>query len=542
MRRADRDAVTQTFYDVIIIGGGVTGSATAREAGLRGLSALLVEKGDFASGTSSRSTKLIHGGLRYLETYQFKLVAESVRERERALKVAPHITAVRPFLYLLYEGYPETKSRLNLGLTFYDVASGQWRKRRHRMLSAQQVLEREPHLNPAGLTGAGLYVDVLTDDARFTINLAEGAAEAGADLLNHATVTDLIVEHGHARGITIHDELTGEDYEAHGRQILNATGPWTDRTRALEHAPSEHHLRPTKGVHIAVRKADFPLNTAVFLRSPDDNRVVWPIPSLYEDLVYIGTTDTDWSGDPDDVYPDESDIEYLLNVANLTIPTAHLDESHIVGCWAGLRPMVAPAEGVSESNTSREHEITAGPTGMLTIAGGKLTTSRLMARQFVDAAATALNADVRKRDTNKIPLPGAAIKEIPAIETDARAAGVPDAVIQAWIQRYGSNARKVLYRWTRSEESHRDMGVRALTVAEIEYGVEEEMVNGVSDLLVRRTAIFFWDAAGGLREVEPIADVLTGLLGWTPARRQAEIDEYRTLVEKHMRWSHPASV
>jgi glycerol-3-phosphate dehydrogenase len=422
---------------------------------------------------------------------------------------------------------------LNLGLTFYDAASGEWRKRRHRMLNARQVLAREPHLNPSGLRGAGMYYDVLTDDARFTVELAKGAAEAGAQLINHAEVTGLVLERGIARGVTIHDNLKDEDWEVHARQVLNATGPWTDRTRALEHSGSGRRLRPTKGVHIVVRKVDFPLETPVFLRSPDDGRVVWPTPSLEQDVVYIGTTDTDYGGDLDDVHPDDSDITYLLNVANQTIPEAHLDESHVVGSWAGLRPPVAPAPGVSESNTSREHEISVGPTGMLTISGGKFTSNRLMAQQFVDAAERALKTSVRQRDAATTPLPGSALDEVPAIAAAARSAGVPAPASQAWIHRYGSNAGQVLDRWRRSDAARRELGVRGLTVAEIEYAVEEEMVASLSDLLVRRTSIFFWDADGGIAQIAAIADVLAQLLNWTEDRRRAEIETYRALVDKH---------
>ena len=231
-------------------------------------------------------------------------------------------------------------------------------------------------------------------------------------------------------------------------------------------------MRPTKGVHIVVRKSDFPLNTAVFLRSPDDNRVVWPTPSLEEDVVYIGTTDTDYTGDLDDVHPDDADLRYLLNVANKAIPEARLNETHIVGSWAGLRPLVAPPPGVSESNTSRKHEISVGPTGMITISGGKFTSNRLMAKQFVDAAEEALKRPPRKGRAAVVPLPGAEVAAIPSIREAARRAHVPAAVTESWIRRYGSNAKKILDRWTRAESSRRELGIRSLTVAEVEYNVE----------------------------------------------------------------------
>lgn len=533
MKRADRSVVTSKLYDLVVIGGGITGVATARDAAIRGLSVLLVEREDFASGTSSRSSKLIHGGLRYLETYQFKLVAESLRERERALKIAPHLTDPQQFLYLLYEGYPESRALLNLGLTFYDFAAGSVLKRRHHMLDAGQVLQREPHLRSEGLKGAGMYWDVLTDDARLTIDIAKGAADAGADLLNHAAVTGLVLENGLTRGVTITDTLTGGRYDVHARQVVNATGPWTDQTRALENTTSTHKLRPTKGVHIVVKKSDFPLNTAVFLRSPDDNRVVWPTPSLEKDVVYIGTTDTDYTGDIDQVVPDEHDIRYLLNVANHTIPEARLTEQHIVGSWAGLRPLVAPAPGVSESQTSREHAITEGATGMLTISGGKLTSNRVMAKQLVDAALRGIKRTARKSSAGSVPVSGADMTAAARVRRDAESVGIPDAIVDVWIHRYGSNAAEIVRLWQQDPRNRELIGVRNLTRAEVVYGVRNEMVQTLADLLIRRTSAFFWDPTGGLSAVAAVADELERLVPWAPGRREEEIASYRTLVEAH---------
>jgi glycerol-3-phosphate dehydrogenase len=534
MRRARREDLTDTVFDIIVIGGGITGAATARDAALRGLSVLLVEKDDFAAGTSSRSSKLIHGGLRYLQTRQFRLVAESLRERERMLAIAPHLTEVRPFLYLLYREAPERKLLLNLGLTFYDAASGEWRKRRHRMLSARQVLQREPHLAQEGLRGAGLYYDVLTDDARLTIDTAKGAADAGAWMLNHAAVVGLVIDNGQACGVTIADQLDGQVFDVRGQQVVNATGPWTDRTCRLEsERQGVRTLRPTKGVHIVVRKSDFPLNTAVFLRSPDDNRLVWPIPSLEADVVYIGTTDTDYAGDPDEVQPDESDVRYLINAANRAIPSAQLTERHVVGAWAGLRPLVASAPETSASNVSREHTVGVGPLGMLTISGGKLTASRVMAKDVVDIAVKALHRPVGRHSAGKTPISGGDMSVREQLHDHAAAAGVPDVVAAAWARRYGSNAVRILAQWQACPRARQIIGPRQLSRAEVRYCIEEEMCATLADLLVRRTAIFFWDPSGGLEHVDAIADELATALDWTEERKQKEIKSYRMLVTAH---------
>ncbi|MGA4668950.1 FAD-dependent oxidoreductase [Propionibacteriaceae bacterium Y1923] len=542
MERPLPDDLTGTLFDLIVIGGGITGVATARDAALRGLSVLLVEKDDFASGTSSRSSKLIHGGLRYLQTYQFKLVAESVRERERMLTMAPHLTEVRPFLYLLYDGYPEGRALLNLGLTFYDAASGAWLKRRHSMLSARKVLELEPHLRASGLVGAGRYYDVLTDDARLTVDHAKGAAEAGARMLNHAAVTGLVIEAGQTRGVRIVDQLDGREFEVHARQVVSATGPWTDRTLAMERGDHVSSLRPSKGVHIVVRKSDFPLNTAVFLRSPDDNRVVWPTPSLEDDLVYIGTTDTDFTGDPDHVVPEESDIGYLLNVANHTIPEARLTDQHIVGAWAGLRPLVAADPSASTGNTSREHVITEGATGLLTISGGKLTSSRVMAKHLVDAVMGKLQRPTDRSVADRTPISGGSPASTLGLLAATASAGVPDHIAQTWVRRYGSNAGKVLARWQADEAAREVVGPRGLTRAEVAYCVAEEMCLTLSDLLVRRTSLFFWDAPGTLEQVDGIARSLGAELGWDDDRRAEEVEQYTALVRGNLpgrRLQHP---
>lgn len=532
MIRPQLSKLTEVQFDLIVIGGGITGAATARDAALRGLSVLLVEKDDFAAGTSSRSSKLIHGGLRYLETYQFRLVAESVRERERMLTLAPHLTEVKPFLYLLYDGYPESKFRLNLGLTFYDVVSGSWRRRRHRMLSPKQVLQREPCLRSDGLKGAGLYYDVMTDDARLTLDTAKGAAEAGALLINHAAVTGLVLESGRCRGVTITDTETTEVADIHATQVVNATGPWTDCTRSLEHAPTNHRLRPTKGAHIVLRKKDFPLDTAVFLRSPDDNRVVWPTPSLDQDAVYIGTTDTDYDGDLDNVQPDEKDIRYLLNVANHTIPGAGLTEKDVVGSWAGLRPLIAPPPGVSEAKTSREHAITVGATGLITISGGKLTSNRVMAKHLVDAAVSAMGKKpARHSAAASTPISGGA--DSSGVAASATRAGVPAELGALWLARYGSNAAKLMQLWEWDESNREVIGPRGLSKAELVHAVRQEMATTLEDLMVRRTSIFFWDPEGGLATIDRIADEMASLLGWSDERRADEVANYTALVRAH---------
>jgi glycerol-3-phosphate dehydrogenase len=520
--------------DLVIVGGGITGASAARDAALRGLSVVLLERADFAAGTSSRSTKLFHGGLRYLQTHQFRMVREAVRERETMLRLAPHVAAVRPFIYLLYEGDPEGRQLLNAGLTLYDLFSGSPLKRRHRMLNAKAVLEREPHLNPSGLIGGGWYYDVLTDDARVTIDTIKSAAAAGALVANHCEVVTVLGDGGRVRGVHARDRLTGAELRVHARVVVNAAGPWVDSVRRLESASAPALLGPTKGAHIAVRKRDFGLEHAVFLRAPRDNRVVWPIPSLEEGLVYIGTTDTPYDGPLDAVAASADDVDYLLEVANRTIPDARLDRSHVVSSWAALRPLIAPPERTDASAVSREHEIHRGPGGMLTIAGGKLTTARLMAAQLVDRVAGILAAEHGLRGigasrTHELPIAGGDEGAMFRARRAVRALQLDPAVERRWA-RYGGDAELLARRAVADPAGAVPLHPSGLTAVEVRHGVESELARTLSDVLVRRTSMFFWTSDGGTDALDAVADVVGGLLDWSPQQRAEEVAAYRRLV------------
>ena len=396
MRRFALDEIERRTFDLAIIGGGVTGASAAREAALRGLSVALVEKNDFASGTSSRSTKLLHGGLRYLESHEFKLVREACRERELMLKLAPHLSNVRPFIYVLYQGYPESMRLLAAGLSIYDLFSGNPLKRRHRMLSPPALLDVEPHLNAEQSSRRRALLRLPHRRRALHDRHAEGRGRRrSARSRTTWRSPGWSQDDGKIRGIEVADRITGETGVVRARQVINTAGPWVDTVRFLEDGVGERLLRPTKGVHIVVRKQDFPLQHAVFVRSPRDNRVVWPIPALDEELVYIGTTDTDYDGPLDHVTATDDDIDYLLEVANFTIPEAALDRRHIVATWAGLRPLIAPEGSMAASSVSREQQIVTSPRGLLTIAGGKLTTARVMGRQVIDAAIELLADELR---------------------------------------------------------------------------------------------------------------------------------------------------
>lgn len=546
MRRFGLGDVIGRTFDIAIVGGGVTGASTAREAALRGLSTVLVEKGDFASGTSSRSTKLLHGGVRYLESYQFKLVRESCRERELMLKLAPHLATVRPFIYVLYRGYPESMFLLNAGLTAYDIFSGSPLKRHHRMLRGAALLREEPHLNPAGLRGGGWYYDFLTDDARFTIESLKGAAEAGALVANYMDVTGLVVERGRVGGVEVADRLTGERGTILARQVINTSGPWTDQVRFLEPGVRDRLLRPTKGIHIVVRKRDFPLNHAVFLRSPRDNRVVWPIPALDDELVYIGTTDTEYDGSLDHVTATAEDVDYLLEAANFAIPDARLGLGHVVATWAGLRPLIKPEGDLAASAVSRDHQIMMSPAGLLSIAGGKMTTARLMGEQVVDAAVRALGTNfgihgVPRSRSAAVPLSGGdASARFAARRRTSELSSVDPAIRRRWLATYGGNASALVDHVVTDPEAGRGLGARHLSLAEVRYAVEEEMARTVADFFARRASVFFWTEDGGLGVADAVASEMATILVWRADERARQIAAYRDLVAANRFTAHPA--
>jgi glycerol-3-phosphate dehydrogenase len=545
MKRSAISELTGQTFDLLIIGGGATGTSAARDAALRGLSVALLEKDDFGSGTSSRSTKLFHGGLRYLEKFEFGLVREACRERELMLTLAPHLAHPRPFLYLLYQGYhmmfkwlPATLFMLNAGLTMYDTFSGSPWERRHKILNKRKLLEIEPHLNPNGLKGGGYYYDFLTDDGRFTIETMKAACDAGALAANYLEVQGLVKDNNRISGVEAVDRITGEEGTIRARQVMNTTGPWTDKIRFMEEGVNNKMLRPTKGVHIVLRKQDFPLNHAVFLQSPRDGRTVWPIPALDGDLVYVGTTDTYYEDSLDHVVATHEDIDYLLEVANHTIPGRNISYEHIVGTWAGLRPLVKPEGDLAASSVSREHEIFVSPNGLLNIAGGKLTTARVMGYQVVDKAIELLGENFGMRSvpptsTASEPLSGGDAESTARAQQMAPGVNLPDDVKERLLKHYGGNFTKIAELVSVDPDAARSLGGHGLTAAEVRYAVEDEMAMTVTDFFTRRASLFYWTQDGGLDTVDAVAREMGGLLGWDMQQREQQINQYRRWVAEN---------
>ena len=534
-------------WDLLVIGGGITGAAAARDAAGRGLRVALVDSGDLARGTSSRSSRLIHGGLRYLETGNLKLVFEASAERRRLLDLASHLVHPLPFLFPVFRKGPVGFRKLQAGMWLYDGLSLFRNIARHRMLNRDAARQEEPHLRTDGLVGAAVYYDASVDDARLTLANARGAHEAGAAVVPYAEVAGFLKDGKGLAGARVRDCLVdGADVvEVRARVVLNATGPWSDAVRRLADPGAKPRLRPTKGAHILVRRDRLGNRNAITFQSPVDGRVMFVLP--WGDFSYVGTTDTDYAGSPAEVRADADDVRYLLDSANSIFPDAKLTGDDVVSTWAGIRPLLAPNRpegGLAASATSREHEIWRDRGGLLNIAGGKLTTYRVMARQVVDAAARALKEEHRVESghspTADLPLPGDPYEPWEPfrdrVVADAVAAGLGADTGEHLARAYGEDAAAVLAA-VRADAalSGRLMEGHPYLWAEVVHAVGAEMAMTLDDVMTRRLHLFYEAADGGLAVAEQVARRMAADpgIGWSDAEIAAQVDAYRATVEEN---------
>jgi glycerol-3-phosphate dehydrogenase len=524
--------------DVLVIGGGITGAAIARDAALRGFRTALVEKGDFGSGTSSVSSRLIHGGLRYLEQHDLHLVLEASRERRVLLQVAPHLVHPLPFLFPVYRGARVPAWKLRCGLWLYDLLAAFRNVRLHRWLGRKATLRLEPGLRERDLKAAGLYYDAQTDDARLVLATMRSAAQAGALVANYAEAVSLLKPDGLVRGATVRDLLREGTLVVRALVVVNACGPWVDAVRRLDAPDADPLLRLTKGAHVAVPRQRLGNTHAITLTSPIDGRVMFVLPWADSDQSYIGTTDTDEDVSPDEVRVTAEDVIYLLRSANAFFPQARLSPNDVVSTWAGLRALLRPDGNLAPSQVSREHRIVESASGLLTIAGGKLTTHRVMAQELVDRVAVRLRAlDGRPRaphpPTDRLPLPGGETADLEGLIKAAVERGASDATARHLVGTYGSEAAAVL----NLVDKERALGGRIVAGrpelwAEVIHAVEREMAVRLSDVLVRRLHLFYKTRDQAVPASSAVADRLAAALGWDQARRAEELADYLRLVKR----------
>ncbi|MBI2027429.1 MAG: glycerol-3-phosphate dehydrogenase/oxidase [Deltaproteobacteria bacterium] len=480
-------------FDVLVIGGGITGAGLALDASMRGLKTALIEKGDFASGTSSKSSKLIHGGLRYIQTKQFKFVFEALRERSLLLKYAPQYVSPLAFIVPIYDDSPVGYVKMAAGLFLYDMLSLGRLIHRHKNFFSKKIHENEPELKQEGLQGGFLYYDCLTNDAALTLSVAQTAHQHGACMANYVQAISFNPHNSHhetshsfdGRTITVRDEITQQSFEIKTRYVMNATGPWSDLTRKILKPDIQKKLFPSRGIHIVFRKEALPTQHAVVLWTKD-KRITFLIP--WGDYQIFGTTESKFSGQPEDVNASRNEVDYLIETAKHYFPTHPITYKDILSTYAGIRPLIKDdSDHESSYHASREHEIIEDMPGFFSILGGKLTTYRKMAQDAVDRISK------KPCRTKSIPLYHPQISSPPSM---GGGKGEGDTV-----------------------KNH------------LEWSIQNEMTQTVCDYLMRRTSIFLTSQDQGYEASKVVASHMAQFLNWDEKRIQKELKDYQYQID-----------
>jgi glycerol-3-phosphate dehydrogenase len=520
--------------DLLVIGGGINGAGIARDAAMRGLRTIMVEQNDLGSGTSSRSSRLIHGGLRYLEQGELGMVLEANRERRTLQRIAPHLVWPLPFVFPVHRGDRLSRWRLAAGMLLYDALALFRNVRAHRMLGKRGMLEAEPMLRDRGLLGGASYYDAQCDDARLVVATARSAMHHGALVANYMAVTGLERTAGRVVGAQLEDRLTGERGVLRSSVVVNASGPWADQVRRLEDAGAAPLLQTTKGVHLVVDRSRIDHRKAVAFTSPIDGRVMFVLP--WGDLSYIGTTDTDSAEPPEDLRVTGDDVVYLLRSVNARFPSARLSTEDIRASWAGLRPLLVDREGQITSNRSREHDIVHGSGGMLTLVGGKLTTYRSIAAEVVDQAMRELrHRDGRPRHgearTDLEPLPGGETADLGQFRERGVELGIPPVSVEHLLRHYGTEAAGIFNLGGADRRLFRRLVPDHPAIeAEVIHAVRRELAQTVEDVMVRRFHHYYEHSQHGAPAAHRVAELMGSELGWDSERITAEARRYTDLV------------
>lgn len=549
-RKEMLQAMSEKPFDLIVIGGGITGAGIALDAQSRGLRTALVDMQDFAAGTSSRSTKLVHGGLRYLKQLEVKVVAEVGKERAIVYENGPHVTTPEWMLLPFYKGGTFGKLSTSLGLRVYDFLAGVKRAERRKMFRPQETLGHEPLLKKKDLRGGGYYVEYRTDDARLTIEVMKKAVELGAQAVNYAKVEELLVKNGKVVGVRVADQLAsdagakggGSSYSLYASKIVNAAGPWVDTLREMDHSKKGKTLHLTKGVHLVFDQSKFPLRQAIYFDTPD-GRMVFAIPR--DGKTYVGTTDTNYKGDIVNPRITVADRAYVLRAANEMFPTLGLTEADVESSWTGLRPLVHQ-EGKDPSEISRRDEIFVSDSGLISMAGGKLTGYRKMAETVVDKIAAMLVAEgvvsataLSPSRTRTLPISGGDVGGSAMLEpflqgkvSQGQRLGLSRAEAALLARRYGSNVDAVFDLLAQYKDEAECQKMPAYVLASLVYAIESEMAVKPVDFFIRRTGALFFDIAWARQWKAAVIAFMAGLFGWDEAQQAAYTAELEQLLHE----------
>jgi glycerol-3-phosphate dehydrogenase len=543
-RRESLSKFSDEVFDILIIGGGITGAGLALDAAMRGMRVALVEKRDFAAGTSSRSTKLIHGGLRYLEHFDFALVREGLRERAILARNAPRLARPFPFVIPIYKNRRRNYDRplkMRLGLWLYDLLAGGRNFARHRRLSRDEALRLAPQLDQRGLKGAFLYYDAVTNDSRLVIEVIKTARKRGAEIANYTRVAGFI-QNGDRKieGARLRDELTGGEIECRARIVINATGVWMEDTIRLDGQTANRlnkRVRPAKGVHLTVPADRLRVGAAWLIPSLTSHRFFFVVP--WEGRVNIGTTDTDYSGAKDHPHAEPEEVAEILGAINSYFPEARLEPSDVISSWAGLRPLITDPSANATTEVSRKEEIIESEDGLISIGGGKLTTYRAMAERGVDLAA--------KRLSERFNIAaGAASAKYVAIGGDinsgelsmtpeglSQAENLPLETAQHLLRDYGLDYRRMV-ELTREDERLRERLVEGLPqiLAEVVYAARYEMALTLADAMTRRTRLATVAGRVALKCAATVADAMAGEMGWSKEQIERQIAQFTAELER----------
>jgi glycerol-3-phosphate dehydrogenase len=498
-------------FDLLVIGGGITGCGIALDAALRGMSVALIEKNDFASGTSSRSTKLIHGGLRYLKQFEIKLVHDVGSERAVVHRNARHIVIPEKMLLPIVEDGSLGSFSTSVGLLVYDILAGVKKEERRKMLDKHETLRAEPLLGSEGLEGGGLYFEYRTDDSRLVIELAKSAFDKGALLLNYVESKHFLYDDkGQVTGAQVLDKLTNQTFEIKAKAVVNACGPWVDLLRKEDNSLKGKRLQLTKGVHLVFPYHKLALQQAAYF-DVGDSRMIFAIPR--NNITYVGTTDTIYNQDLNQPHCTKEDAVYLLNAINKMFPSVNLGVDDIVSTWAGLRPLIFE-EGKSASELSRKDEILISESGLLSIAGGKLTGYRLMAEKIVDLVAKRSGKKYDSCKTKNFRLSGGEFDDEAAFKKtleklihEGTQEAIPAGKISEWFYRYGTNTTVLIENFKTLRVKIADRA-KLFEAAELIYGIENEMVYLINDFLIRRTGKIFFDRMNAEKQIDYLSNFL----------------------------------